>query len=136
MLQLASCYTSCLKAAAEKKLKSIAFCCISTGLFAFPGELASKIAISTVKQWFEENRHSGIEYVVFNVFTKQDLGFYQKRLEELAGASISQDLVEEDAELSKAKEWIKNADSILIAGGAGLSASAGLDYTSTEVCSI
>ena len=45
---LASCYRSCLDLAAETGLHSVAFCCISTGEFHFPGELAAEIAVHTV----------------------------------------------------------------------------------------
>lgn len=111
-------------------------------MFSFPGELASKIAVWTVKQWLEENPSSSIELIIFNVFTRPDYSYYKKRLEEVASAPIqstgslfnsSSSIADEDDELSKAKEWLKNADSILISGGAGLSASTGLDYTSAEV---
>ena len=57
---LASCYESCLNLAEKYGLKTIAFCCISTGVFHFPNDLASKIAIETVKKHLE---HSTIEKV-------------------------------------------------------------------------
>ena len=47
---LASCYRSCLKLAEENSLKSVAFCCISTGVFRFPKEEAARIAVSTVRE--------------------------------------------------------------------------------------
>ena len=62
---LPSCYESCLNLAEKYGLKTIAFCCISTGVFHFPNDLASKIAIETVKKHLE---HSTIEKVIFNVF--------------------------------------------------------------------
>lgn len=49
---LASCYRSCLELAAENKLESVAFCCISTGEFHFPNELAAEIAVQSVKKFF------------------------------------------------------------------------------------
>ena len=52
---LASCYTSCLDAAQAAGISSIAFCCISTGVFRFPQEKATEIAIATVKNWKEKN---------------------------------------------------------------------------------
>ena len=52
---LASCYVSCLEKAKEYGLHSIAFCCISTGEYHFPNELAAQIAIKTVKQWQKAN---------------------------------------------------------------------------------
>lgn len=74
--QLASCYESCLKLAAENSLKSVAFCCISTGVFGFPQRDAARIAVETVKAY---QKHSSIE-VVFNVFKEADLRFYEALL--------------------------------------------------------
>jgi len=48
--QLRSCYRSCLECAEENGLSSIAFCCISTGVFRFPHEEAAKIAIDEVSE--------------------------------------------------------------------------------------
>ena len=52
---LASCYRSCLDLAARHGCRSVAFCCISTGEFHFPGELAAQIAIQTVRAWQRQN---------------------------------------------------------------------------------
>lgn len=73
---LASCYTSCLELAAENNLKSIAFCCISTGEFHFPNERAAKIAIATVKKFLAQNNL----VVVFNVFKNLDAEIYREIL--------------------------------------------------------
>ena len=73
---LKSCYLSCLKCAEENGLKSIAFCCISTGVFGFPKKEAAKIAVATVKEY---QQHSDIK-VIFNVFKDEDLNIYQKAL--------------------------------------------------------
>jgi len=75
---LASCYQSCLELAAENEVQSIAFCCISTGVFHFPQERAAEIAIKTVKSFLETD--SSIQQVIFNVFTDKDLAIYQKML--------------------------------------------------------
>lgn len=75
---LASCYRSCLELAEQNNVKSIAFCCISTGEFHFPNEKAAKIAIKTVKE-YKERTHSKIE-VIFNVFKKTDLNIYRELL--------------------------------------------------------
>ena len=72
---LKSCYLSCLKLAEENGVKSIAFCCISTGVFGFPKEEAAKIAISTVREYKAETG-SNIK-VIFNVFGDSDLRIYQ-----------------------------------------------------------
>lgn len=76
--QLASCYRSCLDLAAKYSLRSIAFCCISTGIFGFPQEEAAGIAIRTVREWLEE-RETDID-IVFNVFDDRDEALYRKIL--------------------------------------------------------
>ena len=75
---LAGCYRACLELAAEKGLGSIAFCCISTGEFHFPNELAARIAIQTVREWQQQNPDK-IE-VIFNVFKDNDYEIYQRLL--------------------------------------------------------
>ncbi len=52
---LSDCYRSCLELATEYQLKSIAFCCLSTGEFHFPNEAAAEIAIHTVKDYQKKN---------------------------------------------------------------------------------
>lgn len=76
---LASCYRSCLELADAYELKSIAFCCISTGEFHFPNEIAGQIAVDTVKKYFRETG-SQME-VVFNVFKEKDWEIYNRLLE-------------------------------------------------------
>lgn len=76
---LSDCYYSCLELAASYDLKSIAFCCISTGEFHFPNEKAAEIAIQSVKSYRERNKN-GLE-VVFNVFKDRDLQIYKRLLE-------------------------------------------------------
>lgn len=75
---LAACYRSCLELAEQKKLKSVAFCCISTGVFRFPSEKAAQIAVESVKQYKEETG-SQIE-VIFNVFKDRDYQIYKDLL--------------------------------------------------------
>ena len=75
---LAACYRSCLELAAEYGLKSVAFCCISTGEFHFPNELAAQIALRTVNAYQQENPNR-IE-VIFNVFKDCDYEIYKKLL--------------------------------------------------------
>lgn len=75
---LASCYRSCLELAEEYKVKSIAFCCISTGVFMFPNERAAEIAVETVKNYYEETGSK--MKVVFNVFKDEDLAIYRRIL--------------------------------------------------------
>lgn len=75
---LRSCYRSCLKLADENNLKSIAFCCISTGEFHFPNKRAAEIAIDTVKKYKAETQ-SKIK-VIFNVFKDTDYKIYRELL--------------------------------------------------------
>ena len=74
---LKSCYIECLKAAEEYKIKSIAFCCISTGEFRFPNGKAAEIAVQTVTKYL---KNSSIERVIFNVFKDRDKEIYTKLL--------------------------------------------------------
>lgn len=76
--QLASCYRSCLSLAAREGLRSIAFCCISTGEFHFPQEKAAEIAVRTVREFLREDTQ--IERVIFNVFKDADREIYQRLL--------------------------------------------------------
>ena len=75
---LASCYKSCLKCAVDNNLKSIAFCCISTGEFHFPNELAAKIAFETVKRFIIDNNYDIT--VIFNTFKDIDANIYKELL--------------------------------------------------------
>ena len=72
--QLAQCYRSCLNLAEENGLQSIAFCCISTGVFHFPNRRAAEIAIETVRAYPRKS----IKTVVFNVFLDKDYDIYKE----------------------------------------------------------
>ncbi len=75
---LASCYKSCLDIAEENGVKSIALCCISTGVFMFPNKRAAEIAVETVKNWLDD---TGSDMkIVFNVYKDIDLEIYDKLL--------------------------------------------------------
>lgn len=76
---LESCYKSCLEIATYNELESLAFCCISTGVFNFPQDLAAEIAIKTVGDYLHENETS-LKDVIFNVFTDVDYMIYKKLL--------------------------------------------------------
>lgn len=76
---LTSCYRSCLEIAAENGCGSIAFCCISTGVFGFPQREAAEIAVRTVKE-YKAKTGSDIK-VIFNVFKDTDLYLYRKILQ-------------------------------------------------------
>ena len=76
--RLESCYRSCLELAAENGLESVAFCCISTGEFRFPNELAAEIAVQTVKEFLK--KQTSVKKVIFNVFKDLDKRIYKKLL--------------------------------------------------------
>lgn len=75
---LAGCYRSCLELAAANGLHSVAFCCISTGEFHFPNQLAAEIAIRTVQTWQRQNPDK--MEVIFNVFKNEDYEIYKRLL--------------------------------------------------------
>ena len=78
--QLASCYRSIMACADENRLESIAFCCISTGEFRFPNQMAAEIAVRTVKDYLTEHPDCSVKQVVFNVFKDVDKEIYQRIL--------------------------------------------------------
>ncbi len=75
---LASCYRSCLELAEQNGVKSVAFCCISTGVFHFQNQRAAEIAVETVQRYKAETG-SGIK-VIFNVFKDTDRKIYERLL--------------------------------------------------------
>ena len=75
---LAACYRSCLELAAQHGVQSVAFCCISTGVFHFPNERAAEIAVETVRRYKAETG-SGMK-VIFNVFKDTDREIYERLL--------------------------------------------------------
>mgnify|MGYP004530292751 CR=1 FL=1 len=75
---LASCYRACLELAEAHGVKSIAFCCISTGVFHFPNDRAAQIAVRTVRQYKAETDSE--MKVIFNVFKDLDRELYAQLL--------------------------------------------------------
>lgn len=80
-IDLANCYLSCLKMADKMKLESIVFCSLATGIYGFPIEKASNIAINTVKKYLKEE-NKNIKKVVFDLFSDRDFQIYKKNLGE------------------------------------------------------
>jgi len=81
--QLASSYRSCLDAAVGCGARTVAFCCISTGVFGFPQTEAARIAVDTVRSWLDA--HTGAvedatPFVIFNVFSEEDEAIYRNLL--------------------------------------------------------
>ncbi|KAF6798192.1 appr-1-p processing enzyme family protein [Colletotrichum sojae] len=152
---LAQCYRSVLSAvetlpAAPDGKKIVAFCGISTGLFAFPVRDAAGVAVETVAEWLEQHPDTSITDVVFNTFTDEDHAIYKEILaspprEEPVrrspsspsanhprSTSSSPPIVKCDS-LERAREWLRTTDAVVVSAGAGLSASDGLDYNSTAL---
>ncbi|KAJ5662436.1 uncharacterized protein N7477_010052 [Penicillium maclennaniae] len=139
--QLASCYTSCLNAAESLTplpdgRKVVVFCCISTGLFAFPSELATQIAVNTVISWYTEHSKTTITDIIFDTFLDKDYTLYDETLSyQSRNLSITTPRhLPTNSQLSpqilKARNWLNSATHLIISAGAGLSAATGLDYTS------
>jgi O-acetyl-ADP-ribose deacetylase (regulator of RNase III) len=75
---LAQCYTNVLDMCKTNGIRSVAFCCISTGVFRFPNRNAAEIAIDTVSRWLMHD--DSMEKVIFNVFLDKDRELYEKLL--------------------------------------------------------
>ncbi|KAL3441766.1 hypothetical protein BJX65DRAFT_322048 [Aspergillus insuetus] len=146
---LKDCYVSCLEAAEvleplEDGRKVLVFCCISTGLFAFPSDVAARIALVTVVEWCLEHPETTITDVIFDMFLQRDWELYNVNIPALpiqqtdssasavtihsSPAEPPHPLIPES--IHKARSWPRSADYLIISAGAGLSAATGLDYTS------
>lgn len=75
---LAACYRNSLALATQHGLRSLAFPCISTGIYGFPAEAAADIAVATVRGTYE----SSIEEVLFCCFSEADLLLYRRLLDQ------------------------------------------------------
>lgn len=73
---LANCYRNTLDMCVENDLRSVAFCCISTGVFNFPQKRAAEIAVKTVTEWLNDHPDS-VDRVIFNVFKDEDRRYYE-----------------------------------------------------------
>ncbi|KZT20274.1 A1pp-domain-containing protein [Neolentinus lepideus HHB14362 ss-1] len=141
--ELRSCYRSCLDAADALPAlpdgrKVIAFCCISTGMFAFPPSEAASIAVNAVREWFEAHPNSTVTHVIFNVFTTQDYALYHANLTSFIPAFSAVPRSPPppplnpltSSNISAVQDILRDCTHLLITAGAGLSAAIGLDYTS------
>ena len=77
---LADCYKNTLDLCLENGIRSVAFCCISTGVFRFPNKRAAEIAVRTVTEWMDEHPDQ-MERVIFNVFKDEDKAYYEAELQ-------------------------------------------------------
>lgn len=76
---LSDCYKNTLDMCMENNLKSVAFCCISTGVFHFPNKRAAEIAVDTVEKWLIKHPNV-MDRVIFNVFKDEDRKYYEELL--------------------------------------------------------
>ncbi|KAJ7793312.1 appr-1-p processing enzyme family protein [Mycena olivaceomarginata] len=140
---LSRCYTSCLDVADELgTVDAVAFPCISTGLFAFPGDTAARLALQAVDKWLAVHPNTNMR-VIFTLFLPADVAHYTQALP-LVFPSVAAETPKKFRPLIPPEviERIKNADAIMIRAGAGMSVDAvhkelglGLDYTSPTVFS-
>lgn len=138
--QLQSCYTKSLDlllktvgGQAEEPV-SVAFPCISTGLFAFPSDIAVPLAVDSVLEWLATHQEETRGWkVIFNTFLKRDYDLYKDYIESKCPGSVALPPAPVSSALQSALQTVQDADYLLVAGGAGLSAAAGLDFGSEEV---
>ena len=144
--QLHQCYNSVLeevdKLPKDSKVpdKSIAFCGISTGLFAFPARLATEIAINAVAAWINGHPDTEITEIVFVTFKESDDEIYATYLSRArpkwtihANPTPTYPLSFSCGSLRQARHHLLDAETIIVTAGAGMSAAIGLDYTSTRL---
>jgi O-acetyl-ADP-ribose deacetylase (regulator of RNase III) len=80
--KLQRCYTSCLSHVPKHKLKSVAFCCISTGIFSYPNEAAAFTALLTIRDWLtKSDNYKRIDRVILCVFEEKDLKIYEQMMQ-------------------------------------------------------
>lgn len=75
------CYENCLKLAVENGCRSVAFPSISTGIYRFPLEKASRIAVRTILEFLENHENMEVRMVCFDMET---MGYYENALKEIA----------------------------------------------------
>ncbi|KAJ7236873.1 hypothetical protein B0H12DRAFT_122787 [Mycena haematopus] len=137
---LSSCYISCLDLADELGIvDAVAFPCISTGLFAFPGDVAARLALRAVDQWLTAHTTANMR-IIFTLFLPADVTNYTQALPSVFPSVTAKKLL--PVIPPEVVEKIKSADAIMVRAGAGLSADAvhkelglGLDYTNPIVFS-
>lgn len=77
---LSKCYWNCMILAQQHKIKEIAFCCISTGLFGYPKKESAYIAINTIRKWNLTYPFYNFTHIIFDVFTDEDEQIYKQIL--------------------------------------------------------
>ncbi|XP_074632176.1 ADP-ribose glycohydrolase MACROD1-like [Acropora palmata] len=81
--ELRSCYSECLNLVTKYNLRSVAFCCVSTGIYGYPIYDATSVALETVRRWLELKDEKGnknadlVDRIIFCIFLEEDLDVYQ-----------------------------------------------------------
>ncbi|XP_054552149.1 ADP-ribose glycohydrolase MACROD2 isoform X2 [Talpa occidentalis] len=101
---LANCYKSSLKLVKENNIRSVAFPCISTGIYGFPNEPAAIIALSTIKEWLAKNHHE-VDRIIFCVFLEVDFKIYKKKMSEFFPVDDNNE--EEDVDMKEDSEGLE-----------------------------
>ncbi|XP_068422260.1 ADP-ribose glycohydrolase MACROD2 isoform X2 [Eschrichtius robustus] len=104
---LANCYKSSLKLVKENNIRSVAFPCISTGIYGFPNEPAAIIALSTIKEWLAKNQRQ-VDRIIFCVFLEVDFKIYKKKMSEFFPADDNNE--EEDIDMKEDSEGLEPKD--------------------------
>lgn len=86
--KLAASYRSCLEKADAQGLTSLAFCSISTGVYAYPLAQAAPIALSTVQEFLDTHPDTSLKRVIFALFQKPEMLAFQKAWKELGGGAV------------------------------------------------
>ncbi|XP_058143558.1 ADP-ribose glycohydrolase MACROD2 isoform X2 [Dasypus novemcinctus] len=101
---LANCYKSSLKLVKENNIRSVAFPCISTGIYGFPNEPAAVIALGTIKEWLAKN-HQEVDRIIFCVFLEVDFKIYKKKMNEFFPVDDNNE--EEDSDMKETSEGLE-----------------------------
>ncbi|XP_069063214.1 ADP-ribose glycohydrolase MACROD1 isoform X2 [Pleurodeles waltl] len=79
--ELSNCYKNSLKLLLENKLRTVAFPCISTGVYGYPNAAAADVALNTIRLWLEENKDK-VDRIIICVFLEKDEEIYLKKMAE------------------------------------------------------
>lgn len=77
--KLSSCYNRCLEIVKEEKLRTVAFPCISTGIYGYDIQKATPVVLTTVRKWLRDN-HENIDRIIFCIFLAKDVQVYEENL--------------------------------------------------------
>ncbi|XP_028458890.1 ADP-ribose glycohydrolase MACROD2 isoform X4 [Perca flavescens] len=116
---LTSCYQNSLRLMEEYDLSTVAFPCISTGIYGFPNEPAADIALNTVKSWIEQNPDK-ITRVIFCVFLETDFAIYKKNMSVIFpdnDTEVAEEQLKEDNTSTKSTTKEESEDSRDAAAG-------------------